>query len=555
MASWHTLLFKAPESDGIEHRTTIAQDFVKMPNSIPPGRFFCDCNPGEVARDSAVLICNGSSHRLPRKHHAECEGLPDDYSGDFVCNECLALTDAQAIGSQPLPETAPDVLEGAAVLDERLAQDGEGLEYFFRNQDGEMSWQPESAVPEELVRIYEDVEDEAHVFNEEDTEFAVEASQRATNFNDEEEQGDLPNPCWKYLQRGYWSLSHFLYPAVTEHSKGKDMPDLPTFDMYLAQMMAQTPDAVLRALCGRHGLRRSRLTDSALRTVLDRFNSQSSKHPSEYVLELCDRLGRAPTKAEMATMIEWARRYCDLDDGEAAVKIDKVFHLLGPLEEQETRAGTRRQYLTLGPKDETRKKLKILLDKLEELLQALSTGDFERVPFLLRDVGYTANGLRRIDDQHKRHRSSNKLMGLFEAISIAVIGGKYRIYGDVVFLCTRYEHAPLGEIVFSLLTESYVETGKGFNGTEAGKQQASLLKYKDVTMWTNWRNQMYNESPYKENLERETVRRQRALDEIEKQQKQVEAAHEGADADELDQEEKTLVLGSEMTGLLRKQFK
>jgi hypothetical protein len=57
--------------------------------------------------------------------------------------------------------------------------------------------------------------------------------------------------------------------------------------------------------------------------------------------------------------------------------------------------------------------------------------------------------------------SSNKVMNLFEAMSIARLKGTYRMHGDIIFLSIGHLHAKFGEIIFSLLGQSYVGTGKG----------------------------------------------------------------------------------------------
>lgn len=147
-----------------------------------------------------------------------------------------------------------------------------------------------------------------------------------------------------------------------------------------------------------------------------------------------------------------------------------------PAERRAVINGTRKYLTTKNPE-----KISLLLQKLEGQLGGSGT---QRLPFLLRDVGYTDDGKVRIQNQHQQHRSSNKIMNLFEAVCRCDerIAG-YSIQGEVVFLCFRKLHAKLGEIMFSLLGESYVETGRGFNGVEAGHHTRTLDNYDSLSQW------------------------------------------------------------------------
>lgn len=80
-------------------------------------------------------------------------------------------------------------------------------------------------------------------------------------------------------------------------------------------------------------------------------------------------------------------------------------------------------------------------------------------------------------------------MGLFEAVCFAdpYISKAHESRGDVVFLCLRALHAPLGEVVFTLLSPSYSDTGRGYNTAEAGIQTSKADEYfPEVDLWAEW---------------------------------------------------------------------
>jgi hypothetical protein len=117
---------------------------------------------------------------------------------------------------------------------------------------------------------------------------------------------------------------------------------------------------------------------------------------------------------------------------------------------------------------------------------------------------------------------SNPLMSLFNAIAqsnltfiareraafdVGDMAVKYRLHGDVIFLGFRRDHAAIGEIVFSVLAQSYTKTGKGFNGVLAGVQNQANAKY-DEDHFKEWQHDVWNpqESPAQSNQEAEKGR-------------------------------------------------
>ncbi|KJX97665.1 hypothetical protein TI39_contig474g00001 [Zymoseptoria brevis] len=286
------------------------------------------------------------------------------------------------------------------------------------------------------------------------------------------------NPYLHALTIGYWSLSRELYNPVKSHTAATYLPDANTWEHVCQEILTKVPFSALLGICGA-GLQRMKKADPKLAETLQRYRDRSAKRPCIYIIEFADEDGVGPKVGELRSMVSMATAYAwpDDDDSDAhdlAIRIDSVEGRLSSLKQKDIRSnGTSRQYLSDGAKDNSRKRFKVMLAAVLKRLDALNLSDSAKCPFLLNDAGYTNNGVYRIEDQHLRHISSNDLMNLFEAISIAELGGRYRMYGEVVFLCYSKEEASLGEIVFSLLAESYVESGRGFNGKPAGENMGS----------------------------------------------------------------------------------
>lgn len=116
----------------------------------------------------------------------------------------------------------------------------------------------------------------------------------------------------------------------------------------------------------------------------------------------------------------------------------------------------------------------------------------------LRDVGYARNCSDRIA-QHRSHSSSNYLMNLVEAIG-GVLNYSYRNVAAVIGLCSEPEQAVVGEILWSCIGQSYLDTGRGYNHESAGKSNRSADDVRTL-QWAAWQNWAYEKSPFEKNRE------------------------------------------------------
>lgn len=169
-----------------------------------------------------------------------------------------------------------------------------------------------------------------------------------------------------------------------------------------------------------------------------------------------------------------------------------------------------RKYL---PSKRSQERLERLLDQLEQKLSQLTEAghpEGEAVPFLLRDIGYTDNGPSRLQNHENAQSSANKMLALFYAISKSSEDlQSFDLYGEVIFLGFQDIHASLAEAVFSLLAQSYVETGMGFNSVQAGIQITSNRKY-GLDEHQKFRADILANSPFYANVAAERQRIQQA---------------------------------------------
>jgi hypothetical protein len=206
----------------------------------------------------------------------------------------------------------------------------------------------------------------------------------------------------------------------------------------------------------------------------------------------------------MREIVRDARLYADaaLDqDGAVALRVDRVGKTSWSQDDEDERCNDGlRSWLRSG---EARAQLGNLLSHLEDEMRKLSLGghkDDQPMPFVLRDVGYTDNCRQRLRAQENLKAGSNPLMSLFSAIaqsnptflareaaasaaanlagaSASTTAVQYRLHGDVIFQCFRWEHAVIAEILFTILAQSYTWKGRGFNGFQAGVSNISNDNY------------------------------------------------------------------------------
>ncbi|KAI7308850.1 hypothetical protein KC315_g13218 [Hortaea werneckii] len=463
-----------------------------------PPRNWCGCD-GDVEDDSTVA-CKGPGHAQPRYFHVECiEGEVD--LDTWRCPVCTSQEPQTS--SQPSSQVEAPEWNVKAILDKRIGVAG-NVEYLvkwapvpgFPRYDDE--WLPEGQITaDELIGAFERGETAAD--EDDETEDSVSDIESA--------DVEAGNPYRSHLLRGYWSLARGLYLDVQRHAAAESLPGFEPFREIACQILASVPYQLLLSVCG-SGMIRRKLADPGLSFLLDENMTKSKGRPCIYLLEFVDKDGLGPNIKEMRHIIERARCYTNPETDEDvnfAIRVDGVAvdRDLSSSERAKIRNGYRKY---IDGSERTKQRIVALLDGLSAHLDALDDqSDTKRVPFLIRNVGYTDDGERRVDSQHFFHRSSNKVMNLIEATAFAedLIGNRYSFDGGVVFLCYQPNHAVYGEIIFSLLAESYVDSGKGVNAVQAGTSNASNNRWQD---WNEWTSKAFTESPLVANFQAERER-------------------------------------------------
>jgi hypothetical protein len=344
-----------------------------------------------------------------------------------------------------------------------------------------------------------------------------------------DEDAAAQNPYYADLSRGYRNVLDSLAIEVEKHAAMQRLSyDRDDIKAEISDILTSVPLSVLLGICGA-GLRARKARCEELYAWLVKNLSKSIKRPSIYVLEFTDQLGRAPSLEDMGVIVTDARSYLSdnpsAEDSKTTIRIDSAGgNLLSSGERAERRNAPDNDNRRFLSSASARQNMTDLLDSLDAELRRLGQTNppHARMPYPLRDIGYTDHGPKRLRAQENLKSGSNPLMSLFNAIAqsnltfiareraafdVGDMAVKYRLHGDVIFLGFRRDHAAIGEIVFSVLAQSYTKTGKGFNGVLAGVQNQANAKY-DEDHFKEWQHDVWNpqESPAQSNQEAEKGR-------------------------------------------------
>ena len=278
------------------------------------------------------------------------------------------------------------------------------------------------------------------------------------------------NPHWELFKQGFLAVLEAVAKDAIAHVSLRDVYTMVgTFVRMAYQMMISIPVPVLQGILGGGLLRRKARSEDMYAWLTNNLR-KSEDRPSVYLIEFADEIGRSLTYRDMLAILKGARQYMNMHlaaDVEFAIKVESNEGELDLFEEQAIRSGVRKWVTS----DKAKERLDELVTNLESRIQndlAQDPNKSRRMPFVLRDIGYTIRGIKRLDAHLDHTGSANKIMALFALVAKAKGLEKHALHADVIFLAFRDEHAIAAEVLFSLLARSYTTTGTGFNSIQAG---------------------------------------------------------------------------------------
>ncbi|PPJ55249.1 hypothetical protein CBER1_04257 [Cercospora berteroae] len=246
--------------------------------------------------------------------------------------------------------------------------------------------------------------------------------------------------------------------------------------------------------------------DPALRTVLKklRHRAEGKRHPFIYLNELCDDQGNAPTANELLRALDKAEAYI-ANDRDLVRRVDKWIGSLGVKAEA---TPNYRRYMfnsKYRPSSKRPERARTFFRNLRARIAKIPADQRDlplEIPLV--EIGYTDNIPERLDC-HAKHRGSNFLMNMLEAI-LGLEGSRYRIHQFVIHSCVAQDQVAIAEILFTRLNEGYIGNAGGFSFYPASISVGSGYKY-TAKIWEEAERWALDNMLKKETHQKEKLRR------------------------------------------------
>ncbi|EME39101.1 hypothetical protein DOTSEDRAFT_38355 [Dothistroma septosporum NZE10] len=492
----------------------------------------CGPEPRSAVRDATnEVLCPNTNKHNPQKYHKSCLRQNDGIDPDTqqwqcgICNadEKLRAEDAlkQTAAKQRLAQVPTSKVEDKDDYPpfKRILLERTGAQEEMQGITRMISWH--------TAHFLRNVMDEGEKLDDwinglrqvadDDIRWVRAAAAAATQPYDGSASG---NPYWTAAKEGYSGLLERLWDDVRQHpSQTTILTDFDLFAVEGYEILAAMKWELLLAICGGSFTLRALFNEELGKALADNM-LLSVKCPCIYMFEIIDSLGRPMTLQDLENFYDTADVYGKPDPNNPAhttlaIGVDEADGKELTAPEKLMRGSTsipggtnERRFLENAHQRST---LRDLLNKLKPEIQRLRVvlRSHDRVPWVFREAGYTDDGPTRIIQQ-TTDTLANALMSLFDSIG-AYLGGQYRIHGQVVYVCSRKTHASLGEMVMSLLGQTYDGTGKGFNNHAAGSQLKSLKNYDGQTFWDERTLALLQRSDFGSNMAAEDQRLQARL--------------------------------------------
>ncbi len=227
--------------------------------------------------------------------------------------------------------------------------------------------------------------------------------------------------------------------------------------------------------------------------ALQRFNPPKTVQPSIYINCICDAMGISPTPAHWRFVCDKMLEYIKVGKAsdDLAIVVDQLIHPTTKWPAQLANRGLRRytewkSYLIdedLYPCDGRREMVRYFVDQMRKRIEV----EDDHVPLgaPVIEIGFSITPERRLWE-HRRHRNSNYLMNLAQAIFEHVFPGMFCLQQKIIFTCYRSSHPWLGEVVLTQLGQGYTEGAGGFSHYPAGYFNGSAYRKTPERLWTRF---------------------------------------------------------------------
>jgi len=243
---------------------------------------------------------------------------------------------------------------------------------------------------------------------------------------------------------------------------------------------------------------------------LQRIGRPEITRPSIYSNCICDAMGISPTPAQWKTVCEKMRYYTEPESNEFAAAIDQLIY---PSNDWPTHLASKnlrrytewRSWLNNGdkyPNQSHRKMVRYFAGQMQERLA--NQPDHVPLSAPVIEIGFSIDSHDRLK-QHARHRNSNYLMNLSEAVFEYCYPKCFRLQQQIIFNCYAKEQPWLSEIVLTQLGQGYTEGGGGFSHHPAGNSNGSAYRKTTPKEWDRYEAEAFEDGRMDAELDRENA--------------------------------------------------
>ena len=270
-------------------------------------------------------------------------------------------------------------------------------------------------------------------------------------------------------------------------------------------LLLTTEGDILKAMIEGNISLLSERRDSPVRKALRIINKRGDEYPATYGNFLVDNAGFSPTPAHLIPICNDILRYTKMDaeHDDWAWAVDKAANPPPKswIDRKGQQGGRRyrdyygktaaKEMMTMGKWDKSEPRQQSFNYFAQQLLERCEEAKIKGLLFApfstaISEVGYAIKPASRLK-HHASHRSSNRNMNLVEALLIMRYGHRFQMKQLILHNCLNHEQSWLGEIIFTLIIQSYTIHAHGFNHMQAGFSNWSSFRRLTNERWAEIR--------------------------------------------------------------------
>ncbi|KAL8724963.1 MAG: hypothetical protein Q9166_007656 [cf. Caloplaca sp. 2 TL-2023] len=322
-------------------------------------------------------------------------------------------------------------------------------------------------------------------------------------------------------------LTEFIVRREVEinQSAMRKIPNAEAYRGILAMMVSIDPD-LLNAMIEGQIARKAEIIGTSISNRLTSMMNDQNPPPSIYQNAICDEEGNSPTPFQWFKILELMHLYIDGSKrgDEFAMAVDQIVHRSDAWPVTNDPFARRLHRYTDEhcdvPSSQRRRVIRNFTTQLADRLNAEVDRARLHVPLAapVLEIGFS-NGVRKRLRQHRKHRNSNYIMNLAEALFKHQYPKMFCLKQHIIYNCWSADQPWPSEILLTRLGQGYVANGGGFSHYPAGHSNGRSWERRSMNDWVRFEGRMAKEIGFWARLE---AVRQRAISQAEDREKQEE---------------------------------